>query len=367
MTMNIAVIGGGVFGVMTAIRLAEMGQSVSLFERLPGLMQGASVNANRLHVGFHYPRDAETARQCLRGARAFREDFGAAIIPGVSNAYFIAREGSLTSPVDYLAHCDSLGLHYRVIDPGTFQPPVTNTALGVMTDEVIYTADVLRELMVARLRRSGARTLVDRDVVDIRRDGTRGIEISTREAAPACFDAVVNCAYADINRLTARLSHRIEARHYEYAAVPIIELDWPELVSITILDGAFMSLLPFGERGRYLLYHVSHSVIAQSDAPLLDRAWLDPRTSPFTAVDRREWFDRHLERCCHFIPALRSARLTGVVQGPRMVLADREDTDARPSMVTSHEPDYLTVFAGKIDHCTWVADEVAMRLGLAVG
>ena len=46
--MDIAIIGGGVFGVMTAIKLAETGQAVTLFERLPGLMQGASINANRV-------------------------------------------------------------------------------------------------------------------------------------------------------------------------------------------------------------------------------------------------------------------------------------------------------------------------------
>ena len=44
--MSIAVIGGGVFEVMTAIKLAEMGQTVSLFERRSVLMQAASANAN---------------------------------------------------------------------------------------------------------------------------------------------------------------------------------------------------------------------------------------------------------------------------------------------------------------------------------
>ena len=33
--MRIAVIGGGVFGTMIAMRLAEFGHSVSLLERLP--------------------------------------------------------------------------------------------------------------------------------------------------------------------------------------------------------------------------------------------------------------------------------------------------------------------------------------------
>ena len=45
-SMNIAVVGGGAFGMMAAIRLAEMGEAVSLFERLPGLMEGVSSNAN---------------------------------------------------------------------------------------------------------------------------------------------------------------------------------------------------------------------------------------------------------------------------------------------------------------------------------
>ena len=363
--MDIAIVGGGVFGVMTAIRLAELGQAVTLFERRPGLLQGASTNANRLHSGFHYPRDDETALQCLRGSRAFRQDFGEALIAGVGNAYFIAREGSLTSPAAYLAHCDRLGLRYRIVDPDGWQPVVKGVALAVATDEAVYDPAVLRRLIQARLARSGAGIRVDRDVADVRRTGAGGMEVVIRGQGAAGFDAVVNCSYAEINRLTARLDHPIETRQYEYVAVPVIELDWPRLASITVLDGPFMSLLPFDATGRYLLYHVGHSVVARNDHPLLDRRWLDPHTSPFASMDRAAWWDRHLEACCEFVPALRTARLEGVVQGPRMVLANREDTDARPSVVTSPEPGYVTVFSGKVDHCTWVADEVARHLGLA--
>jgi glycine/D-amino acid oxidase-like deaminating enzyme len=103
--MNIAVIGGGAFGSMTASRLAEMGETVSLFERLPNLMQGATFSANRLHLGFHYPRNDETARQCFRGYRTFGEKFESAILQGVRNAYFIAAEGLLTSSDEFLTIC----------------------------------------------------------------------------------------------------------------------------------------------------------------------------------------------------------------------------------------------------------------------
>src|SRR6185503_11570138 len=114
--MKIAVIGGGGFGLMTATRLAEAGEAVTLFERLPSLMQGASANANRLHQGFHYPRHEKTARQCARGCELLAAEFPAAIIGGVSNTYFIASEGSLTSPAEFLEFCRRLDLPYRLLD-----------------------------------------------------------------------------------------------------------------------------------------------------------------------------------------------------------------------------------------------------------
>ena len=96
---------------------------------------------------------------------------------------------------------------------------------------------------------------------------------------------------------------------------------------------------------------------------LLDAAWLDPDASPFASVSKEEWFKTLLENCCNFIPALRDSRLKRFVQGPRMVVAHQESTDARRSVVTSHEANDISVFAGKIDHCTWVAEEVAGKLG----
>ena len=49
--MRIAVIGGGIFGVTTAIRLAE-NHSVDLFEKNSDILQSASgINQYRLHRG----------------------------------------------------------------------------------------------------------------------------------------------------------------------------------------------------------------------------------------------------------------------------------------------------------------------------
>ena len=52
------------------------------------------------------------------------------------------------------------------------------------------------------------------------------------------------------------------------------------------------------------------------------------------------------------------------MEGPIVVIAYQDDTDARPSLVESPEPGYVSVFSGKIDHCVWVADEVIETLGI---
>jgi hypothetical protein len=173
--------------------------------------------------------------------------------------------------------------------------------------------------------------------------------------------AIVNCSYADINRITAQLGHPAAEREYEYTAVPIVELDIPA-AGITVMDGPFMTLLPYGKSDRFLLYNVEHTVIARTVVRSLPPAWLAPETSPFAALDPREFFRAMADACSRFVPALAAARMTGCLQGPRMVLARNHATDARPSLVNSYGGRYHTVFSGKIDHCVWVAEDVCARL-----
>lgn len=363
--MRVAIIGGGIFGAATAAKLSEHGFSICVLERLPGLMQGTTRVANRLHRGFHYPRDEPTVRQCMRGFHAFRENFEAAVLPGVFNAYFIASEGSLTSPEDFLSFCHRLSLPYREIEPSEFLPPVANVSLGILTGEVMYDPFILNRLLQDRLCAAKVEQRFNSDVIDIRHKNG-GYEIITSDGNSDHFDAVVNCSYADSNRLTARLGHSIQARQYEYVAASIIEFDLPQTVSISVLDGPFMCMLPFGTGCEYLLYHVDQGVIAQDTTEFIDRNWLSPETSPFAAVNKQQWFDAQLASCCAFIPALKDCRLKTFVQSPRMVPADSDATDARQSILTEHEPGYISVFSGKINHSVWVAEEIAAMLGTPV-
>lgn len=355
---SVAVIGCGIFGAMTALRLAEQGASVVVFERQATALMGASFNnQNRLHLGFHYPRDDETARQCIRGFQRFRDEFKDCLLDGFPNAYFIASEGSQTTPKDYLAFCQRVGLSHDLIDPATFSPRVQGVDLGLLCGEVVYDCGLLRRLVLKKLEAGGIEPRFSTAVTGVKRqDG--GFVVEAAGQALQRFDAVVNCTYADVGRLTSGLGHAVPQRQYEYTMVPILAWDRPP-VGITVMDGRFMTVLPFGQTGRFLLYHVSHTVVETSVGEQMPDGWLDPATAPSSRQDRVALFERMRAACMAFVPALASAQLVGFLEGPRVVLAHRDSTDARPSIIEQHEPGYLSVFTGKIDHCVWVADDIA--------
>ena len=149
---RVAVIGCGIFGATTALRLDALGFRVTIFERKNDILMGASFNnQNRLHLGFHYPRDFETARQCIQGFKRFVEEFPECISSAFPNGYFIAERGSRTSPGDYLAYCDKLGVGYTPIELADFPVRMKGVATGILCNEVVYDCQILRNLLTTSL------------------------------------------------------------------------------------------------------------------------------------------------------------------------------------------------------------------------
>jgi glycine/D-amino acid oxidase-like deaminating enzyme len=363
---QLAVVGAGIFGAEVALHAAEAGYAVSLFERGPRVLGGASLNnQNRLHQGLHYPRDIETGRQSIRGYQRFVERYPDCVDEGFPNAYFIADEGSRTSPGEFLDFCKRLGVPFEPLAAADFPVEVRGASTGVLCGEGVYDCALLRERVEARLRASEVVVRTGMAVAELR-DRPNGIELRLDDGSVCDADAVVNCAYADINRLTAQLGHPVTEREYEYTVVPIVRIDMPR-VGVTVMDGPFMTMLPYGKSRDFLLYDVVRTVVARSVDRQLDAAWRDPATAPFAGMDRQAFFEDMRAACSRFMPDLARAELAGFLEGPRMVLANNDRTDARPSLINSYGAHYHTVFAGKIDHCVWVAADMVTRLDIGLG
>jgi glycine/D-amino acid oxidase-like deaminating enzyme len=354
---NVAVIGCGIFGAEIALKASAYGLSVKVLEAKSDILSGASMNnQNRLHLGFHYPRDLETGRQSIRGFDAFKKNYAECIRDDFLNAYFIANEGSLTSPTAYLQFCRELGAPFQEIDAEHFPVLVRGADTGISCQEVVYDCTVLRDLVRQKLQKSRIDVAVGERVIKLAKQGTH-YRLETHNQSVILADVVINASYGDINRLTEELGYAVKENLYEYTAVPIVKMNIPR-VGVTIMDGPFMTVLPHGKSDNFLLYNVTHSVVASNISKGLDPGWLSPETAPFSVMDKPAFFKKMVASCSEYMPALEGAELVGFLEGPRMVLAKKDASDARPSVVTNYDDGYFSVFAGKIDHSIWVAEDI---------
>ena len=95
--MNIAVIGGGIFGIAAAIILGN-DHNVQLFEKNDDILKSASgSNQYRVHRGYHYPRSPETVTGIIKSENSFKEIFSEAIVNDYEHFYCISKKNSLTS------------------------------------------------------------------------------------------------------------------------------------------------------------------------------------------------------------------------------------------------------------------------------
>ena len=144
MNKKIAIIGGGLFGVTTYIILKKKGFDCTLFEKKKDLLLGASTNnLNRVHFGYHYPRDDETARQSYKGYVNFRKFYKESIIENFENLYLIA-EDSKVNFSDYLKFCKRNKLRFKVIDKNKLKFDTKKIEGGIKVSEPIYDWNIIR-------------------------------------------------------------------------------------------------------------------------------------------------------------------------------------------------------------------------------
>ena len=344
--MNVAVVGGGIFGVTAAVRLAQEGHRVELFERGRDLLTAASgINQYRLHRGYHYPRSPQTARDCQDSEASFMAEYGQAVLAGNAHYYAIVKTGSLVSPSAYLAFCREQGLACRRAWPRILYRGAL--ALCVRVRERLLDMEAIRALCSARLRRE--------EVV---------VRLNT-EAAPAMLerhDASILATYATINPLLARVPESQLDYQYELCEKPVLRLPVAyRHQSVVIMDGPFMCIDPFGRTGLFVMGNVVHAIHQTNVGRVPD---IDPAYRPLlnAGVIRRPpvtRIERFLAAAREFFHGVERAEHVGSMFTIRTVLPGKEATDERPTIVRRVSERLITVFSGKIGTCAQAASEVA--------
>jgi hypothetical protein len=327
MGAKIAVAGAGIYGATAAIRLAEQGHRVHLFDPLGVLRAASAINQYRVHAGYHYPRSAETILEIAEARAEFAQAFAPAIVRNSRHYYAIPKEHSLTPPDVYENAMSTHGLPLRRREPEWMNFDFIERCYEV--EENIYDPDVLRKLIEDRLRNHGIQLQQREFSAEMRQD----------------YDFVVCATYG-----LGPSRGLFKAAKYQVAEKMLIELPAPlQGVALVVVDGPFTAFDPYGSSSRSLFGSAKNTnhwtttnpndPIPEPYAGILNRP--DFEAVPFTR------FEAMCADCCLSVPAAKDAVYIGSRFTIRVV-EDNPEQDRRVLYVREGEPGEIHIFSGKV-------------------
>ncbi len=356
----VVVIGGGIFGVLSALEISKKGYSVVILEKAPELVTGASlVNQCRVHMGYHYPRDEKTAINTRKAKDVFEKVFSSAIVNGVSNHYLIAKEGSMTSPEDFIVFCKKLNLPYKEAWPVGSEISKEKISLSLKVPEPIFDAYAIREILNKKIAVSSSVTLLtNAEVVGIKRDKKRFcVEYKTQGGTETVQSAaVINATYGNVNYINKLARLPLRTYQYELCEVLVVRTPWRK-VGWAILDGPFFGIIPFGFSENHLFYDVEFAVLERivNTLPKFKK-----NVSYYDDEKRRlRRFDEYKKKWKPYFPDVEKCEYVSSLYATRMILPKKEKTDARPTMVEELSNGFWQIFSGKITTSVPQAVELA--------
>lgn len=340
--MKIAVIGGGIFGGTTAVKLREAKHDVDLYEKNSDILMSASgINQYRLHRGYHYPRSQKTAISANLAEPIFKKEYGDAVVETSGNYYVLAKEGSKVNSKQFTDFCDSCGLEYEISNLSVLNPNLIEVVFKVR--ESIVDPVKLQKIIKEKIRVNGVKLFLNTDF---------------DKSLVSKYDLVVNATYANLNFL---FSDKVELQQeYQFEVCEKLVLKLPEQfkgLSVVVIDGPFFCIDPYADTGLHVMGNVVHAIhktnngffpeIPNEFKGLLNRGII--KNPPITN------FKKFIDFAVKFMPDLKDAEHVGSMYTIRTVLPRVDHTDERPTLVYQVDEKFINIFSGKIGNSVQAA------------
>jgi hypothetical protein len=357
--LKAVVIGGGVHGLSSAIALAREGLNVSLIEKRHGLMEGSSrATQNRAHLGYHYPRSPETAIECLKGLEFFNKKYSKALFQIGEDYYLIEKHNSNTSFDEFKKFCDEVQLPYKIENPpkGLWNKDQIQGSFKV--NEPVYNPEILKRLLEKEASESGVKIRTDSRVIGLEEVKGRKRIISLEENCKGYeADIIVNATYAYSNNLLKCLGFKEDemTKYFLQNTEVIVARSKGNIPALTIMDGPFVTLLPFTDGGvnsrLFLVYDVLNSVLEQKEGYFLE--------------DERKYDTNWGKMIIHgkkYFPFFKDLEYIGSLFGSRPVPVENFG-DSRQTRIKAHKKEGIySILEGKFISAPLIAIELVKRL-----
>ncbi len=347
MALKIGIVGGGIFGVTSAWKLANLGHQVDLYEKEKDILQAASgINQYRLHRGYHYPRSKETALDCKEQFESFAQEYKDCLVE-TDNYYCISKRESKVNHLDFLKFCRDLNLEHK--EAYTNLVKKESISLSIKPKEYLFDANKLRKLCWNKLNENKVNVIF--------KEWNKGFSKD--------YNYLIYALYANNNHPFQDREHF--QKDYQFELCEKLVLKLPEEYknkSIVILDGPFMCIDPLGDSEFHVMGNVVHAIhhvntgkfphIPDKFRNLLNKGIVkNPEITNFSKfIDSAKEYFVNIEKAVHI----------GSMYTFRTVLPGHEHDDARPTIVRRISNNEFSIFSGKIGTCVKAADLICKEI-----
>ena len=349
------VIGGGVFGLFASINLKKTGYKVELHEMCSTCFEKAStINQARVHSGYHYPRSYKTARESLKYRDRFIDDFKEAVYDDFKHYYAVSELGSQVSP-EYFDN------FINFLDDSKFRSTpfwLKNLKNSWLVYEPSYDPIALHNILKNRAKELGVKIFTNSKVKSVIKTN-KSLTAIFDNGEEQNFDKIVNATYSGLNNLLENSNLPLLDLQYELCEIILVKLpDKFNKIALTIMDGPFGSIMPYGKSGYHSLTHVTYTPHLTSEKRIPKFGCQDfsdsncsvgktyscqtclrrPKTNFFLM---KKFINNYIDIEVKYVKSLFTVKT---------ILNNRDIDDARPTLIKNHFQDssFISVLGGKI-------------------
>ena len=370
------IIGAGLYGLYAALFCAERGMSVVVLERDPApFMRATYINQARIHQGYHYPRSIYTASKSAANYRRFLEDYPFCINDAFRQVYATSSEFSWTNADQFVSFCEAAGIFCQRLDPSLyFNPGLCDGAF--LTEECTYDADILCRWFVDRLSDphlpGSVRLEFSANVVQVER-GSDAYRVRTSDGRSFTSGFLLNATYASVNEVMEAAGFKPFKIKYEKCEIILCKPeDALKGVGITVMDGPFFSIMPFGCTGLHSLTSVTftpHETSYDALPTFPCQLEVEPGYCTPSSLGNCNECTAKPMTSYRFMASLAKKYLKPVygfsydrsLYSMKPILSASEVDESRPTVIRVHsqEPTMVSVLSGKIN-TVYDLDEVLL-------
>lgn len=356
------IIGAGIYGLYSALFCGKQGDNVLVLEcESEAFARATYINQARVHLGYHYPRSYSTAKKSANYFERFNKAYGFSELKSFDQVYATSASFSWTNAEEFEKFCKDVNIRCDELPISKyFKPGMVDGCF--LTDEYTYDANILKDYFLKEIvKLSNVTIKYSTDIGSIKKEKDNYvITLKTKEKYKTGF--LLNATYASVNQILEMLGYEPFKIKYELCEIILCEVnDKLKDIGITVMDGPFFSIMPFGKTG----YHSLTSVTFTPHITSYDAL----PTFPCQSKSKGYCSKYKLGNCNNCPAKPKSAwsymsnlakkylkdefefKYVGSLYSMKPILMASEIDDSRPTVIKkfSDKPTFISVLSGKVN------------------